>query len=50
MEWKLTKRFGIVHVCYYCAFIVVMLTVTFTDPPFLDSDLHSWYGTRCPNN
>jgi len=46
-KWKLTKRFGVMHVCYYATFIVVMLAVTVADPPFLDGGLHSWYGVHC---
>ena len=50
MGWKLTKRFGIFHVCYYLVFVFVTLLVEVTDPPFLDAGLHSWYGTHCPNH
>ena len=46
--WKLTRNFGIFHVCYYVAFTVISLLISVTDPPFLDAQLSTWYGVNCP--
>jgi len=50
LKWKLTRQFGIVHVCYYATFVMVMLLIEVTHPVAFTSWLESWFGHGAGSN